>query len=80
MLNNSPLQAFTQAAGISAESLSIFVRTSLLALFFMWAAWCSLELLKYHKVHRTENIANLLMKYIQVFFLVSVVIALVFIR
>jgi hypothetical protein len=79
MLSDAALQAFSQAAGISAESLNLFIRTSLLVGFFMWASWCALELLKQHKTHQSENIASLLMKYVQVFFLVSIVIALVFI-
>jgi membrane protein DedA with SNARE-associated domain len=79
MLNDNALQAFSTAAGISAGNLSLFLRTSLLAGFFIWAAWTALALMKFHKKHNTDNIANLLGNYVQLFFLVSVVIALVFI-
>jgi hypothetical protein len=79
MSNSNSLQAFAAAAGVSADSLSLFIRTSLLVGFFMWAAWCSLALMKYHKNRNGENIATLLSQYVQIFFLVSVVVALVFI-
>jgi hypothetical protein len=78
MTNSSSLQAFATAAGISADNLSLFIRTSLLVFFFMWAAWCSLALMKYHKNHNGDNISTLLSNYVQLFFLVSVVVALVF--
>jgi hypothetical protein len=45
----------------------------------MWAAWTSLELLKYHKKNDSEKISALLNNYIQLFFLVTIIIALVFI-
>jgi hypothetical protein len=78
-MTNDVLRAFSDAAGISAGSLSLFIRTTLLVGFFMWASWCALELMKYHKQHDREQIANLLSKYVQLFFLISVVVALVFI-
>ncbi|MCD6040308.1 MAG: hypothetical protein K0S27_1708 [Gammaproteobacteria bacterium] len=79
MLNDSTLQAFSDAAGISASGLSLSIRTCLLSSFLMWASWCALELMKYHKSHHDAHIVNLLSKYIQLFFLISVIIALVFI-
>ncbi|MEO8964499.1 MAG: DUF3262 family protein [Gammaproteobacteria bacterium] len=79
MRSDNTLHAFSQAAGISAENLSLFIRTTLLVGFFMWASWCALELMKYHKNHHSENVANLLGKYVQLFFLISIVVALVFI-
>ncbi len=80
MLNDTSLQAFYASSGISANALSLFIRTALLVGFLMWAAWCVLELLKYHKQHRNENISTLLSNYVQVFFLISIMIALVFIK
>ncbi len=79
MLNDGALQAFSNAAGISADTLSIFIRTSLIGGFFLWSAWCALELFKHYKSQQDSNIAHLISKYVQLFFLVSVVIALVFI-
>jgi uncharacterized protein with PQ loop repeat len=78
MSSSSSLQAFSAASGVSADSLSLCIRTSLLVGFFMWAAWCVLILMKYHKAHNSENISTLLTNYVQLFFLVSVVVALVF--
>ena len=79
MSNDDALKAFEQAAGITAFDLSLFIRTSLLAGFFLWAAWTALELMKYHKKANSENISVLLRNYIQLFILVTLVIALVFI-
>jgi hypothetical protein len=79
MLSDSALQAFSVAAGISADHLSLSIRTSLLSGFFIWTAWCALELMKYHKSHHSDHIASLLGKYVQLFFLVSIVVTLVFI-
>jgi len=79
MLDDDALNAFSNAADISASSLSIFIRTGLLALFFMWAAWVVLELMRDHKKDNNGQISTLLSQYIQLFFLVSILIALVFI-
>ena len=78
-MSGDVLNAFASAAGISAFSLSMFIRTSLLVLFLMWAAWLVLELLRDHKNENHINISTLLNQYIQVFFLVSILIALVFV-
>ncbi len=79
MLSDNALRAFSQASSISAIDLNLFIRTALLAGFFMWAAWCAIELMKYHKSHHNENVANLFRRYVQLFFLVSLVVSLVFI-
>jgi Na+-driven multidrug efflux pump len=76
---NGPLEAFATAAGISAYQLSLLLRTTLLAGFFIWAAWCVLQILKYYKQHPNESIATLIQEYTRIFFLISVMIALVFI-
>ena len=79
MLSDSALQAFSAAAGISAGHLSLSIRTCITSGFFIWAAWCALELMKFHKSTHGDNVASLISKYVQLFFLVSVVVALVFI-
>jgi len=79
MLSDSTLQAFSDAAGLSASHLSLSIRTCLLGSFLIWASWCALELMKNHKNHPSTTIVSLLGKYVQLFFLVSVVITLVFI-
>lgn len=75
--HNGPMDAFAAGAGILPADLSLLIRTLLLAVFFIWSAWCVIELMKGAKT-RHEHVANLLKNYAQVFFLVSVVIALVF--
>ena len=79
MITDSALAAFKAAAGISTVSLSVFIRTSLLMGFLLWAAWCVLELMKYYQSQRSENISSLLLDYVKIFFLVSIVVSLVFI-
>ncbi len=79
MLSDSVLQAFSDSAGISASHLNLVTRTCLLSGFLIWASWCALELMKYYKSHHSGNVASLFGKYIQLFFLISVIIALVFI-
>ena len=79
MLNDNVFQAFSAASSVSANYLSLSIRTCLLSSFLMWAAWCALELMKHYKNHSTENIAGLLGKYVQLFFIISVAVALTFI-
>jgi len=79
MSNDNALEAFSQAAGISNVDLSLFIRTGLLVGFIMWSAWTALELLKFHKRNSQDNVSRLLSNYIQLFFLITMVIALVFI-
>jgi hypothetical protein len=79
MLSNSALQAFSTTAGISADHLSVLTRTSLLASFLIWASWGALALMRYHRNRYSEPVVSLLIQYVQLFFLVAVVSALVFI-
>jgi len=72
-------EAFENSAGISTSDLSLGIRTILLAGFFIWSAWCVLQLMKFHKEHSTQNIKQLLFNYVQLFFLVTIVIGLVFV-
>ncbi len=77
---DSALKAFADNASISPSVLSLLIRIGLLGAFFIWAAWCVLELLKFHKNHAHASVANLLKDYVQVFILISIVISLVFIK
>lgn len=72
-------KSFADSAGITAASLSLGIRTILLAGFFIWSAWCVLQLMKFHKEHSHQNMTNLLIHYIQLFFLVTLMVGLVFI-
>lgn len=77
--NNGLLEAFAAAAGVSAGDLSLLIRIFFLASFFIWSAWCLLEVMRFYKSHPTESIGNLLKDYARVFVLVAIVISLVFI-
>ena len=74
------LKAFSLTAGISASGLSLLIRTAFLAGFFIWSAWCVLELMKHYKSHLHSSVGNLLKDYVQLFILISIVISLVFIK
>lgn len=80
MSGGEALNAFNDAAGISGLDLSLLIRIFILSGFFIWAAWTVIELFKFHKTKTNENISSLLSNFIQLFFLVTVVIALVFIK
>lgn len=77
--HDGPLETFATAAGILPTSLSLLIRTALLAGFFIWSAWCMIEMLQFYKTHPTQSIANLFKDYIRISFLVSVIITLVFV-
>lgn len=79
MIHKDSLDAFSTAAGISGLDLSLFIRISILSSFLIWAAWCVLQVLKYYKSHPHVAIANLLGEYARIFFLVSLIVALVFV-
>ena len=70
---------FTHAAGVSPAHLSLLIRTTLLSSFLIWAAWCVLALFTYYKSHPSENVSGLLNKYVELFFLISILSAMVFI-
>jgi integrating conjugative element protein (TIGR03758 family) len=40
MIIGDALSAFETAAGLSPAKISLLIRTLLLALTFVWAAWC----------------------------------------
>jgi hypothetical protein len=79
MLSDSALQAFSMTAGLPASHLSLLTRTALLGCFLVWASWCALALLIYHRNRYSEPVVRLLIQYVQLFFLVGVVSALVFV-
>lgn len=76
---DSALKAFSSSSGVSAPDLSLLIRTTLLAGFLIWAAWCVLELMKHYKSHDNTSVTALLKDYVQLFILISIVISLVFI-
>lgn len=80
MQSDSSIDAFSAAAGIAPAELSLLIRTALLTGYFIWSAWCVLEVMKYYKAHVNESISRLLKDYISIFFLVSVMITLVFVH
>lgn len=52
-LGDSALTAFQAAAGIAPDKMSLYIRMALLALTFVWAAWCVLG--KIHHFHHHDG-------------------------
>ena len=73
------LQAFEASSSINASHLSLGIRTLLLMGFLVWASSCVLSLFYYYRTQKTDRISDLLSQYIQLFFLISVIVTLVFI-
>jgi hypothetical protein len=76
---DSALRAFSDSASISAGTLSNLIRITMLGLFFIWAAWCVLQLMQFYKQHLHASITSLLKDYVHVAILVTIVISLTFI-
>jgi integrating conjugative element protein (TIGR03758 family) len=72
------LSAFQTAAGISPDKMSLFIRTILLALVFVWAAWCIYGQVNYFKHHGVE-IEPMMHAILRISIILSLAIGLVFI-
>lgn len=78
LLGDGALSAFQAAAGIAPDKLSVLIRTVLLAFVFLWAAWCVYGEINYFRHHEIE-IDLTLLKLMRILFIVTLMIALVFI-
>jgi integrating conjugative element protein (TIGR03758 family) len=77
-LGDGTLTAFATAAGVSPDKMSLFIRTVLLTLTFIWAAWCvhgQFQSFKHHDVETDE----MMRKYSRVFLIVTAMMILVFV-
>jgi integrating conjugative element protein (TIGR03758 family) len=75
---NAQTWGLTSAAGVSPDKISFFIRTILLALTFVWAAWCV-----YGEIHQLRHgdtdIEKMTTKIMRILFVVTIVTTLVFI-
>lgn len=78
LIGNDILASFQAASGISADKLSLYIRTVLLAIVFIWAALCVKWRLHYIQHHGLE-IESTLQTFVRVLFIVALTIVLVFI-
>ena len=78
MNTGDAISAFHSAAGVSPDKISLFIRTVLLALTFVWAAWCV-----YGEIHHLRqgevDIEHVITKIMRILFMVTIVTILVFI-
>jgi|GEM_PF-2439284 len=77
-LGEAALTAFTASAGVSPDKMSLLIRTVLLALTFLWAAWCIYGEVQFFKHHDTE-IIDMVGKCSRILLIVSLVVTLIFI-
>lgn len=73
------LRVFEETAGISSSHLSLFMRTLICALFFLWAAWNVYGQIKIVQSQQ-HDIYDLPMAILRVLLLCSLMIILVFIN
>jgi integrating conjugative element protein (TIGR03758 family) len=78
MIINDALSAFETAAGLSAAKISLLIRTVLLALTFVWAAWCVYGEI-HHFRHGDLDIDCMTHKILRILLIVTLMMALVFI-
>jgi len=70
--------AFETAAGITPAKLSLFIRTILLALMFVWAAWSIYGQIQYFR-HHGADVEQMMQMVLRILFLLTLMIGLVFI-
>jgi len=78
MIIGDAQSAFTTAAGLSPAKISLLIRTVLLALTFVWAAWCVYGEI-YHFRHSDLDIDCMTHKILRILLVVTLMMVLVFI-
>jgi integrating conjugative element protein (TIGR03758 family) len=62
MIGDSALSAFQAASGITADKMSLLIRTGLLTIAFLWSAWCvygEIHRMRHHEIEESELTAKL---------------------
>jgi integrating conjugative element protein (TIGR03758 family) len=77
-VNETALKAWEMAAGVSASSASLTIRTILLVIVMIWAAWCIYGELHYFR-HHGIDFFDALRKNLRVLWVISITVVLVFI-
>lgn len=77
-MNSGVLAAFQTAAGIAPDKMNLFIRTVLLGIIFLWAAWCVYGEI-HHFRHDGVEIDIALRKIMRILFIVAIMVVLVFI-
>ncbi len=78
MIIGDAVSAFETAAGLSPAKISLLIRTILLALTFVWAAWCVYGEI-HHFSHGDNDIDCMIKKILRILLMVTFMVALVFI-
>jgi integrating conjugative element protein (TIGR03758 family) len=72
------ISAFQSAAGVSPDKISVLIRTIIMTLTFVWAAWCVYGEI-HHLRHGDVDIEHVITKIMRILFVVTIVTILVFI-
>ena len=78
LTDNNAVTAFLTAAGIAPDKLSLLIRSVLLVLTFIWAAWCVSGEIHAFRHHGVE-VDLMLQKTMRILLVVALVVVLVFI-
>lgn len=78
MIIGDAVSAFETAAGLSPAKISLLIRTLLLTLTFVWAAWCVYGEI-HHFRHGDLDIDCMTHKILRILFILTMMMVLVFI-
>lgn len=78
-MNNTMLSAFQTSAGVSPDKLSLLIRTLVLVITFIWAAWCVYGEIHHFNQHGVD-IESGIRKLSRILLIVMLMIMLVFIK
>ena len=78
--NTSLLQAFQTASGVSADQLSLFIRTLILGGCYVWAVWVIYGIMEEHHHNGLGHILGELKKVSRVLLVVVLMTILVFVH
>lgn len=77
-MNDTALQAWEMAAGVTAASASLVIRTLLIVLVLIWAGWfIYLEL--HHFRHHDVDLYDALRKNLRLLWVVSIAVVLIYV-
>ena len=79
MIAENTMQAFQVAAGFSYSKLDVLIRSTILAIFFIWSSWCVYGQFKEFQSNARE-IHELPMNILRILMLCAFVVILVFVH
>jgi Protein of unknown function (DUF3262) len=77
-MNDTALQAWEMAAGVTASQVSFTIRTLLIGMVMIWAAWFIYVELHYFR-HHDIDLYDVLRKNLRVLWVISITVVLIFV-